>query len=228
MTDKVPDVHHGKFSYSEQVAGLFVPRHPKLERLHEAYANSQEVERTLIPYVSQLLRRWMAYLEDEVITIERGDAVSSELPKGKKSRLIFNKASSEEVVGIQYNFVTDPTEPEARHISSGNFRDMKARERQQIVEQHPEILTNWSTYDAVYNEGLLPNAFIDGYGFIGRGVLAIRTPEGFLQPEEYTSGLGFLRLLGVIEQLIDDADVYSLSTGKRKGEVCLACKRVDP
>ena len=230
MSNEAPDIQQGRFSYSHKVAGLFLPRHPELEAMHRSYTNTSEVEPAIRGYVSQLLRGWARYLEDdEVVALETNILGSSDLPSanGKQARLIKDKASRQ-VVGIRYNFLSDTTEPEAREISARDFMGMQIRERQQLVEQHPEILLIANPpYDGVFNKGVLPRAFIDVYGF-GRGILAVRTPEGFLSPEAYTSALGFLHLLDHLRQLLDDTHIYSLGTGKRKGEVCLACRRVDP
>lgn len=212
------------FHYSPRVRVPFLSRDSRLEALHRVYANAQEVEQATRHYLSELLRGWMGYLEDDEFVAL--DINLRSIDNGKQAQLIGDPYSGP-ITAVRYNFVNDSQEAGTEEIKYDDFKGMNPRERQQLVEQHPEILmpSEWMAYDAVLNKGVLPQTFIRDHR--GSGLIAVRAFEGFLQPEGYISDLDLQQLLHYMQKLSDDTHVYSID-GKRKGEVCLACKRVDP
>ena len=125
-----------------------------------------------------------------------------------------------------YNFVDSPGEPEAMKIKDRDFLRTSVAARESLVEQHPEILLSLAGYDAVLSMGILPIGFV----YIEGQYVRMKEDSEVMSPENYVSGLGFQRLAQAIVELTDDTHIYDLNNMymyRRKGEVCLACQRVD-
>jgi len=193
-----------------------------LEKLHEAYTGSQEID-GFRSYVSRLLGAWVEYLHgDESVVLSLRRNVRPLRYPHNLTGCGYNENS------VSYGLRSDGETHEQRKFALADLRNMNSTEVQQLVEQNPElpiVVSLLPRVDHVFNTGIRPDIFS-----FDETMQFIVQDTGIITPEEYTSKLDVLQLAQAIEKLADDTHVYTYSLKKRqrKGEICLACQRVDP
>lgn len=220
------DIQIGEFAYSTAVSKKFKSRHAELDALHTT-AIDKSADEAMRRYVANLLHGWMNYLDGDEAVLVRRDGIEYSLSNGKQSRMSYSLFSPK----IVYNFVDSPKESDSKRLRLIDFGRMTIEDRMHLTEQHPEIFLSSTISDCVLRDGVISPGlayFFGLYRFDAGGYVPIRCSDDAIQPENYVSEMTMFELTQIMTSLTDDSDVISLTTGKRIGEVCIKCRRVDP
>lgn len=205
------------FIYARCIAAEFTPRDAELRALHDA-AYDKQAAPAMREYITGLIRGWMDYLH--------GEAVLFRSPYNHYLTATRKRAIKAKDQSITYNFLRSPSEQRARKLSRDEFASMSHRDRVKLVDRHPEILLcGDGIQDAVSKSGVMSPGFEI---FMNLGFYLPDNNSRSARPEDYLAGIGMKGLLQIAHDLTDDSNVISLRSGVQKGEVCLACRQVDP